>query len=94
MMEHDETVGTLLKALDDMGVANNTIVVYTSDNGASHEHVAGRRHDVVPLREEHQLGGRLPRALPGPLARHIKPGTVTNEIMSHNDWIPRSGHRR
>ena len=33
MMEHDDTVGTLLKALDDMGVANDTIVVYSSDNG-------------------------------------------------------------
>ena len=33
MIEHDDTVGTLLKALDDMGIANNTIVVYTSDNG-------------------------------------------------------------
>ena len=33
MLEHDDTIGTLLKALDDMGIANNTIVVYTSDNG-------------------------------------------------------------
>ena len=33
-----------------------------------HEHLAGRRHDLVPLREEHQLGGRLPRAVPGALA--------------------------
>ena len=33
MLEHDDTVGTLLKALDDMGIANNTIVVYSSDNG-------------------------------------------------------------
>src|ERR1700723_1744186 len=33
MMEHDDTVGTLLKALEDMGIANDTIVVYSSDNG-------------------------------------------------------------
>ncbi len=33
MIEHDETIGKILKALDDMGVADNTIVVYTSDNG-------------------------------------------------------------
>ena len=33
MLEHDDTIGTLLKALDDMGIANDTIVVYTSDNG-------------------------------------------------------------
>ena len=35
---------------------------------AAHEHLAGRRHDLVPLREEHQLGRRVPRALPGALA--------------------------
>ena len=35
---------------------------------AAHEHLAGRRHDLVPLREEHQLGRRLPRAVPGSLA--------------------------
>src|SRR5262249_9431160 len=33
MIEHDDTIGSLLKSLDDMGVTNNTIVVYTSDNG-------------------------------------------------------------
>ena len=33
MIEHDETIGSLLKALDDMGIANDTIVVYSSDNG-------------------------------------------------------------
>ena len=35
---------------------------------SAHEHLAGRRHDLVPLREEHQLGRRLPRAVPGALA--------------------------
>ena len=33
MIDHDETVGTLLKTLDDLGIANNTIVIYSSDNG-------------------------------------------------------------
>ena len=33
MIEHDDTIGTMLKSLDDMGVANNTLVVYTTDNG-------------------------------------------------------------
>jgi len=33
MIEHDETVGSILKALDDMGIADNTIVIYSSDNG-------------------------------------------------------------
>ena len=40
----------------------------------AHEHLAGRRDDALPLREEHQLGGRLPRALPGPLAGRDQAG--------------------
>ena len=68
MIEHDDTIGTLLKALDDMGIANNTIVVYTSDNGPHMNYLAGRRDDAVPLREEHQLGRCLSRAVRGPLA--------------------------
>ena len=70
MLEHDGHVGNLLKALDDLGIANNTIVVYGTDNGAAHEHVAGRRLHAVPQREEHQLGGRLSRAGDDPLAWH------------------------
>ena len=74
MIEHDDTVGTLLKALDDMGIADNTIVVYTQRQRPAHEHLAGRRDDALPLGEEHQLGGRLPRALPGPLAGRDQAG--------------------
>ena len=43
MIEHDETVGTLLKALDDMSIANDTIVVYTADNGPHMNTWPGRR---------------------------------------------------
>ena len=68
MIEHDDTVGTLLKALDDMGIANNTIVVYTSDNGPHMNTWPDGAMTLVPLGEEHQLGRRLPRAVPGPLA--------------------------
>ena len=71
MMEHDDTIGTLLKSLDDMGVADNTDRRLHQRQRPAHEHLAGRRHDLVPLREEHQLGGRLPRALLRALAgRH------------------------
>ena len=69
MIEHDETVGTLLKALDDMGIANDTIVVYSSDNGPHMNTWPDGAMTLVPLREEYQLGRRLPRALPGSLAR-------------------------
>ena len=55
---------------------------------AAHELVARRRHDAVPQREEHQLGGRLPRAgvirWPGQIAA----GHGLNGIVSHNDWLP------
>ena len=89
MVEHDDHVGLLLKKLDDLGIADNTIVVYSTDNGAENGQLAGRRHHAVPRREGHDLGGWLPRALqvvrwPGV----IKPGTIINDIMSHEDWLP------
>ena len=43
MVEHDGMVGQLLKQLDDLGIADNTIVLYTTDNGAEIALVAGRR---------------------------------------------------
>ena len=53
------------------------------------QHVARRRLDAVPRREEHELGGRLARA--GDAVRwpgHIDAGSVSNEIMHHMDWLP------
>jgi arylsulfatase A-like enzyme len=70
MVEHDGQVGQLLKKLDDLGIANNTIVIYTTDNGAEDIQLARRRHHAVPQREEHQLGRRLSRARDGALAGH------------------------
>ena len=51
------------------GLADNTIVMYSTDNGPHMNTLARRRHDAVPQREELQLGGRLPGAGDGPLAR-------------------------
>ena len=68
MVDHDKNVGQLLDLLDRLGIAEDTIVVYSTDNGAAHEHLAGRGDDAVPQREEHELGRRLPRALDRPLA--------------------------
>jgi arylsulfatase A-like enzyme len=80
MVEHDGQVGQLLKKLDDLGIANNTIVIYTTDNGAETFTLAGRRHHAVPRREEHQLGGQLPGAGDHPLAR---PGAAAQRDQSN-----------
>ena len=74
MIEHDSDVGKLLKALDDLGIANNTIVIYTTDNGPNQFSVAGRCDDAFPLRKGHQLGRCVPRARDDPLARTYQAG--------------------
>ena len=88
MMEHDDTVGTLLKALDDMGVANNTIVVYSSDNGPHMNTWPDGAMTWFRSEKNTNWEGafRVPCLVRWPGA--IRPGTVTNEMMSHNDWIP------
>jgi len=88
MIEHDGHVGSLLKALDDLGIANNTIVVYTSDNGPHMN--TWPDGAMTPYRSEKNTNWegafRVPALVRWPGV--IKPGTVTNELMSHNDWIP------
>jgi len=88
MIEHDETVGSLLKALDDMGIANDTIVVYSTDNGPHMN--TWPDGAMTPFRSEKNTNWegafRVPCLVRWPSV--IKPGTVTNELMSHNDWIP------
>ncbi|MGB7920980.1 MAG: arylsulfatase, partial [Desulfobacterales bacterium] len=88
MIEHDETVGSMLKALDEMGIADHTIVVYTSDNGPHMN--TWPDSAMTPFRSEKDTNWegafRVPCLVRWP--GHIKPGTVTNEIMGHNDWIP------
>ena len=88
MIEHDDTIGTLLKALDDMGIANNTIVVYTSDNGPHMNTWPDGAMTWFRSEKNTNWEGafRVPCLVRWPGV--IKPGTVTNELMSHNDWIP------
>ena len=69
MVEHDGHVGQVLAKLKELGLDENTIVMYSTDNGAEIDELARRRHHDVSRREEHELGGRLPRALRYPLAR-------------------------
>ena len=68
MVEHDGMVGELLKQLDDLGIADNTIVLYTTDNGAEIALWPDGAHDAVPRREGHHLGRRLAHSDDGALA--------------------------
>jgi len=88
MIEHDDTIGTLLKALDDMGIANDTIVVYTTDNGPHmNTWPDGAMTSFRSEKNTNWEGAfRVPCLVRWP--GHIQPGTVTNELMSHNDWMP------
>jgi arylsulfatase A-like enzyme len=88
MMELDWVVGQLLKKLDDLGVANNTIVVLTSDNGA--EKFSWPDGGTEPFRGEKgttwEGGFRVPCVARWPGV--IKPNTIVNDIASHEDWTP------
>ena len=88
MMEHDDTIGSLLKALDDMGIANNTIVVYSSDNGPHMNTWPDGAMTWFRSEKDTNWEGafRVPCLVRWPGT--IKPGTVTNEMASHNDWVP------
>jgi arylsulfatase A-like enzyme len=88
MQEHDDTIGTLLKALDDMGIANNTIVVYSSDNGPHMNTWPDGAMTWFRSEKNTNWEGafRVPCLVRWPGT--IRPGTVSNELMSHNDWIP------
>jgi arylsulfatase A-like enzyme len=88
MIEHDETIGSILKSLDDMGIADNTLVVYTSDNGP-HMNTwpdGAMTHFRSEKNTNWEGAFRVPCLIRWPGV--IKPGTVTNELMSHNDWVP------
>ena len=88
MAEHDATVGSLLKTIDDLGIADNTIVIYTTDNGPH----ANSWPDAAttPFRSEKNTNWegafRVPAFIRWP--GHIKPDSVSNEIVSGLDWMP------
>ena len=88
MIEHDETIGSILKALDDMGITDDTIVVYTSDNGPHmNSWPDGAMTSFRSEKNTNWEGAyRVPCLVRWPGV--IKPGTVTTELMSHNDWMP------
>lgn len=88
MVELDGYVGELLKKLDDLGAANNTIVVFTTDNGA--EVMSWPDGGATPFRGEKATnwegGYRVPMVIRWPGT--IQPGSVYNEAFSHYDLIP------
>jgi arylsulfatase len=88
MIEHDGIIGNLLKSLDDMGIGNNTIVVYTSDNGPHMNTWPDGAMTWFRSEKNTNWEGafRVPCLVRWPGT--IQPGTVTNQLMSHNDWIP------
>ncbi len=88
MVEHDGQVGELLKKLDDLGIADNTIIVYTSDNGA--ETFTWPDGGTTPFRGEKNTNWEGGYRVPG-LVRWpglIKPGTEINAIFAQEDWLP------
>jgi len=88
MVELDGYVGELLKKLDDRGVSDNTIVVFTTDNGA--EKLSWPDGGASPFyaeKDTHGEGGwRVPFVMRWPGV--IKPGTIYNEMASQEDMIP------
>jgi arylsulfatase A-like enzyme len=88
MVEHDGHVGQLLKKLDDLGIAENTIVMYATDNGA--EEFSWPDGGTTPFRGEKDTNWegawRVPCMIRWPGV--IKPGTVSNDIFSHQDMLP------
>ncbi|MGB5161144.1 MAG: arylsulfatase [Thermoanaerobaculia bacterium] len=88
MVEHDDMVGRVLAKLDELGIAENTIVIYSTDNGA--ESFTWPDGGVTPFHGEKgttwEGGFRVPLVVRWPGL--IEPGTVYNNIISQEDWMP------
>jgi arylsulfatase len=88
MVEHDAQVGQLLKKLDELGITDDTIVMYSTDNGA--ETMSWPDGGTTPFRSEKNTnwegGYRVPCLIRWPGI--IKPGTVVNDVGAHEDMLP------
>jgi arylsulfatase A-like enzyme len=88
MIDHDELVGSLLDKLDELGIADNTIVLYSTDNGPHMN--SWPDSGMTPFRSEKNTNWegafRVPGMIRWPDA--IPAGTVSNGIVSHHDWLP------
>ena len=88
MIDHDKNVGQILKVLDDLGMANNTFVLYSTDNGPHMN--SWPDGAMTPFRNEKNTNWegayRVPAMVRWP--GKIKPGQVSNEMVAHLDWLP------
>ena len=88
MVEHDMHIGQFLDLLDEMGIADNTIVHYSTDNGPHYNTWPDAAS--TPFRGEKNTnwegGWRVPCALRWPGV--VEPGSVSNGIVHHMDWLP------
>lgn len=88
MVEHDGHVGQILNKLDELGIADNTIVIYSTDNGA--EVMSWPDGGTTPFRGEkdtnYEGGWRVPCVIRWPGV--IQAGTVSNDIFCHQDVLP------
>jgi len=88
MIDHDENVGTVLDKIDELGITDNTIVMYGTDNGPHMNTWPDAA--MTPFRNEKNSNWegayRVPALVRWP--GMIEPGSVSNDIVSHLDWMP------
>jgi arylsulfatase len=88
MIDHDKHVGQLLDKLDELGIADDTIVIYSTDNGP-HQN-SWPDAGTTPFRSEKNTNWegafRVPEVIRWP--GKIPAGVVSNEIVQHHDWLP------
>ena len=88
MVAHDENIGRMLKKLDELGIAENTIVMYSTDNGPHYN--SWPDAGITPFRSEKNTnwegGWRVPAFIRWPAK--FKAGTVLNGIVCHQDMLP------
>jgi len=88
MVAHDELIGQMLNKLDELGIADDTIVMYSTDNGVHYNTWPDAA--ISPFRSEKNTnwegGWRVPTFVRWPAK--LKAGTVLNGIVSHQDWLP------
>jgi arylsulfatase len=88
MIDHDKNVGQVLKCLDDLGIADNTFVMYSTDNGPHMN--SWPDSGMTPFRSEKNTNWegafRIPLLIRWP--GNVKAGSIANGIVQHHDWLP------